>query len=42
MSGDVWMYLNSDDLLVPGALATVSTIFADPSVKWVSGSCENF
>jgi glycosyltransferase involved in cell wall biosynthesis len=42
MSGDVWMYLNSDDLLVPGALATVRSIFEDPSVMWVSGSCENF
>jgi glycosyltransferase involved in cell wall biosynthesis len=42
MSGDVWMYLNSDDLLVPGALARVINIFADPSVKWVSGSCETF
>ena len=42
MSGDVWMYLNSDDLLVSGALATVSSIFADPSVMWVSGWCENF
>jgi len=42
MSGDVWMYLNSDDLLVPGALSKISHIFADPSVVWVSGSCENF
>jgi glycosyltransferase involved in cell wall biosynthesis len=42
MSGDVWMYLNSDDLLVSGALATVSSIFANPSVMWVSGSCETF
>jgi GT2 family glycosyltransferase len=42
MSGDIWAYLNSDDLLVPSALATVSGIFADPSVMWVSGSCEIF
>jgi glycosyltransferase involved in cell wall biosynthesis len=42
MTGDVWMYLNSDDLLVPGALAMVSDIFADPSVMWVSGACETF
>jgi glycosyltransferase involved in cell wall biosynthesis len=42
ISGDVWMYLNSDDLLVPGALSTISHLFADPSVVWVSGSCENF
>jgi GT2 family glycosyltransferase len=42
MTGDVWAYLNSDDLLVPDALATVSGIFADPSVMWVSGLCETF
>src|SRR5215470_6900015 len=42
MSGDVWMYLNSDDLLVPGALAAVSRVFEDPSIMWVGGSCENF
>jgi glycosyltransferase involved in cell wall biosynthesis len=42
MSGDVWMYLNSDDLLAPGALARVSRIFADPSINWVSGACETF
>jgi glycosyltransferase involved in cell wall biosynthesis len=42
MSGDVWMYLNSDDLLVPGALATVSRAFLDPSVMWVAGLCETF
>jgi len=42
MHGDVWMYLNSDDLLVQGALATISRLFADPSVMWVSGCCETF
>jgi glycosyltransferase involved in cell wall biosynthesis len=42
MSGDVWMYLNSDDLLAPGALGTISRVFADPSVVWVSGRCETF
>ena len=42
MSGDVWMYLNSDDLLVPGALSAVKRIFADPSIMWIGGSCENF
>jgi GT2 family glycosyltransferase len=42
MTGDVWMFLNSDDLMVPGALAKVSGYFADPSVHWVGGSCENF
>ena len=42
ITGDVWMYLNSDDLLVPGALATVANYFGDPSVMWVSGGSENF
>jgi glycosyltransferase involved in cell wall biosynthesis len=42
MSGDVWMYLNSDDLLAPGALAAVSRAFLDPSVMWVAGFCEVF
>ena len=42
MSGDVWMYLNSDDLLAPGALAAVSRAFLDPSVMWVGGLCETF
>ncbi len=42
ISGDVWTYLNSDDLLVPGALARVAQGFDDPNVMWISGACENF
>ena len=42
MSGDVWMYLNSDDLLLPGALATVAELFADRSIMWVAGECDIF
>ena len=42
VSGDVWMYQNSDDLLAPSALATVAECFADPSVSWVGGGSENF
>src|SRR5262249_34289660 len=42
ITGDVWMYLNSDDLLAPGALARVTQGFADPNVVWISGTCENF
>jgi glycosyltransferase involved in cell wall biosynthesis len=42
VSGDVWMYQNSDDLLTPGALAAVARRFADPSVSWVGGSSDNF
>jgi glycosyltransferase involved in cell wall biosynthesis len=36
-TGDVVGWLNSDDLYVPGALATVVAAFADPSVQWVVG-----
>jgi GT2 family glycosyltransferase len=42
MSGDTWMYLNSDDLLMPGALATVAELFADRSIMWVAGACDIF
>lgn len=42
ISGDVWMYQNSDDLLSRGALAAVADRFADPSVSWVGGASENF
>jgi glycosyltransferase involved in cell wall biosynthesis len=42
MTGDLWMYLNSDDLLAPGALTNILRIFENSSVVWVSGSCENF
>jgi glycosyltransferase involved in cell wall biosynthesis len=42
MTGDVWMYLNSDDLLSPGALARVAEVFSNPKVVWISGACENF
>ena len=36
-TGDVWCYLNSDDLLVPGSLARIGAIFRDASVDWVGG-----
>jgi glycosyltransferase involved in cell wall biosynthesis len=39
--GDVVGWLNSDDLLYPGALARVARVFAErPSVVWVHGRCE--
>ena len=41
-TGDVWMFLNSDDLLAPGALGRVARYFEDPSVEWVSGYSETF
>ena len=36
-TGDVWCYLNSDDLLAPGSLARVGALFRDPAVHWVGG-----
>jgi len=35
MTGDVWAYLNSDDLLQPGSLARLGELFSDPAVDWV-------
>lgn len=34
-TGEVWSYLNSDDLLLSGSLATVAECFADPAVMWL-------
>jgi glycosyltransferase involved in cell wall biosynthesis len=40
-SGDVVGWLNSDDVLVPGALARVAACFeADPGLEWVHGRCD--
>jgi glycosyltransferase involved in cell wall biosynthesis len=40
LSGDVVGWLNSDDLLLPGALAKVADAFrSNPSVEWVHGRC---
>ena len=36
-TGDVWCYLNSDDLLRPGSLARIGEIFRDPTVEWAGG-----
>lgn len=35
MTGEVWAYLNSDDLLAPGSLERISEFFRDPGVHWV-------
>ena len=40
-TGDIVSWLNSDDVLVPGALAKVTAAFAaQPSAEWVHGYCE--
>jgi glycosyltransferase involved in cell wall biosynthesis len=39
-TGDVVGWVNSDDLLLPGALARVAAAFeANPGVEWVHGRC---
>ncbi len=35
ITGEVWSYLNSDDLLAPGALRRMRECFANPDVSWV-------
>lgn len=35
MTGDVWAYLNSDDLLAPGSLARIGELFRERSVNWI-------
>lgn len=40
-TGDVVGWLNSDDLLYPGALARVARAFSDrPALQWIHGRCE--
>lgn len=39
--GDLVAWLNSDDLYLPGALATVADVFAQqPEARWLVGRCE--
>jgi glycosyltransferase involved in cell wall biosynthesis len=37
LTGEVWAYLNSDDVYCPGTFAKVAESFSDPSVDWVTG-----
>lgn len=40
-TGDIVGWINSDDVLMPGALARVVAAFAaNPAVEWVHGRCE--
>lgn len=41
-TGDVWAYLNSDDLLTPGSLKRVAEIFSDPKVDWIGAITDIF
>jgi glycosyltransferase involved in cell wall biosynthesis len=41
VNGDVVSWLNSDDVLLPNALARVAGVFcADPEVGWLHGRCQ--
>ena len=42
MTGDVWSYLNSDDLLCPGSLARVAEIFEDCGDRLAGGREHHF
>lgn len=42
MSGDVFNWINSDDLLTPGALEHVAEQFSDPNVNALCGPIEMF
>jgi glycosyltransferase involved in cell wall biosynthesis len=37
ITGDIWSYLNSDDLLCPGALHRIAEVFQNPEIYWVGG-----
>ena len=41
-TGEIWAYLNSDDLITPGAFQRVAEIFADPAVDWIGGITDIF
>jgi glycosyltransferase involved in cell wall biosynthesis len=39
-SGQIVAYLNSDDVYLPGALATIAQAFIDtPQARWLAGAC---
>ncbi|MEE9212902.1 MAG: glycosyltransferase family 2 protein [Phycisphaeraceae bacterium] len=39
-TGDIIAYLNSDDVLLPGVLATIAPLMAEPNAaRWVVGRC---
>jgi glycosyltransferase involved in cell wall biosynthesis len=41
-TGEIWAYLNSDDLLAPGSLRRVAELFRDPAVEWIGGVSDIF
>lgn len=41
-TGEVWCYLNSDDLLLPGSLARIGALFSEPRTEWVGAVTQIF
>jgi glycosyltransferase involved in cell wall biosynthesis len=41
-TGEVWSYLNSDDLLCPGSLQRIGECFQDPQTRWVGAVSDRF
>jgi glycosyltransferase involved in cell wall biosynthesis len=41
-TGEIWAYLNSDDLLAPGSLHRAAELFQNPAVEWIGGISEIF
>ena len=41
-TGEIWAYLNSDDLISPNSLQRAAQMFADPAVEWIGGVSEIF
>jgi len=38
LNSDIWAYLNSDDIYLPGTFSKVDAEFSDSSVAWVTGA----
>lgn len=41
-TGEVWAYMNSDDLCAPDALSHIAALFSDSRTRWVAGKVEVF
>jgi len=42
ITGELWSYLNSDDLLLPGSLKTIADVYKATSAPWIAGISEMF
>lgn len=41
-TGEIWSYLNSDDLLYPGSLDLIGECFRNPQIRWVGAVSDIF